>query len=55
MVTNELGNVMAGRLVPRKAQKPMVLMPSGMTVFLQPVSNLFVLVSMMALHSERES
>ena len=50
------GMVMAIRLLhPEKAELPIIVTLPGMVVFLQPATNVFDAVSIMALHPSRES
>jgi hypothetical protein len=56
MLVTELGMVTEVRLEqPRNASYPMLVTELGMVVFLQPVINVFVDVSMIALQLLRES
>jgi len=49
------GMVMEVRVQPSKAELPMLVTLLGITVFLQPTTNVFVAVSIIALHLLRES
>ena len=51
----EFGMVMDARPLPENARRPIVVTELGMTVFLQPVTNVLVLVSITALQFSLES
>ena len=55
MLVTLLGMHMEVRLQPPKALPPMLVTLLGITVFLQPVINVFVAVSIIALQLSRES